>query len=311
METCAIVLAAGAGTRMKSEKPKVAHEVLGKPMVCWVIDAARKASANRIISVVGHGREQVIPLVQESSEVVVQKEQKGTAHAVLTCKHALENFEGSVVVLSGDSPLISAHTIRSLISVREEKNAAVVVLTMNLEDPYGYGRIIRDSKGAVERIVEQKDTSEEEAAIRECNSGVYCFDARALFDALEQVNTNNAQGEFYLTDVLYLSRAAGREVLALPTEDATECLGVNSRVQLAQAVCVAQKRINISHMQAGVTMWSPETTWIGPDVELCSDVELLPGVMLLGKTRVLAPLSIGPNVCVRDESLSCVHASMT
>lgn len=242
MKSAAIILAAGAGTRMKSDKPKVAHEMLGKPLVNWVIDAAREAGIDRLVTVVGHKREQVEPLVAGLSETVVQTEQRGTADAVASCREALAGFEGSLLVLSGDSPLISASTMRALIETREREDAAVVVLTMRPDDPFGYGRIIRDADGHVERIVEQKDATPEEAAVGECNSGFYCFDAKALFDALEKVGSDNAQGEFYLTDVLEISRNAGRVVLALPAADDTECLGVNTPEQLAALAELAQQR---------------------------------------------------------------------
>ena len=243
MNTAAIVLAAGAGTRMKSDKPKVAHEVLGKPLVRWVIDAAGDAGIDKIVAVVGHKREQVIPLVEDKAEIVVQVEQRGTADAVLSCKDALADFDGSVLVLSGDCPLITADTMRALAETREGANAAVVVLTMRPEDPFGYGRIIRDADGAVERIVEQKDASPEEAAVGECNSGFYCFDARRLFAALAQVGNDNAQGEFYLTDVLAICREAGDAVCALVTDDPMECLGVNTPEQLAHVAEIMQARI--------------------------------------------------------------------
>lgn len=242
MQTAAIVLAAGAGTRMKSDKPKVAHEVLGKPLVGWVLDAAEAAGIDRVVTVVGHKREQVIPLVEDRAEVVVQEQQLGTAHAVLSCADALAGFEGSLLVLSGDCPLITASTMKALIDMREANDAAVVVLTMNVPDPTGYGRIIRDEDGAVARIVEQKDATPEEAAVTECNSGFYCFDAKALFDALSQVGSDNAQGEFYLTDVLEISRNAGRAVLALPAKDPNECLGINTREQLAAVEEIARQR---------------------------------------------------------------------
>lgn len=232
MQKAAIVLAAGAGTRMKSDKPKVAHEVLGVPLVRWVVDAAHDAGIERIVTVVGHKREEVEPLVAHDTEIAFQAQRRGTADAVLSCKDALAGFEGSVVVLSGDCPLITPGTIRALIDAREQDDAAVVVLTMKLDDPFGYGRIIRDEKGDVLRIVEQKDATPEEAAVDECNSGFYCFDAQALFDALAQVGSDNAQGEFYLTDVLEIARTAGRRVRALETADPRECLGVNTPEQL-------------------------------------------------------------------------------
>ena len=242
MQTAAIVLAAGAGTRMKSDKPKVAHEVLGKPLVNWVLDAAEEAGIERLVTVVGHKREQVIPLVEDRAEIVVQEEQRGTAHAVLSCSDALADFEGSLLVLSGDCPLITSETMKALIDMRESNDAAVVVLTMEMADPTGYGRIIREADESVARIVEQKDASPEEAAVTECNSGFYCFDAKALFEALGQVGSDNAQGEFYLTDVLEISRNAGRAVLALPAKDPNECLGINTREQLAAVEEIARTR---------------------------------------------------------------------
>lgn len=308
METAAIILAAGAGTRMKSKKPKVVHEVLGRPLVRWVAEAAKEAGADRVVTVVGHMRDQVIPLVEGDTEVVVQEAQRGTADAVLAAADALAGFDGAVVVLSGDSPLIQPETIRQMAALREEHNAAVIVLTMELENPFGYGRIVRDGAGEVARIVEQKDASPEEAAITECNSGFYCFDARALFDALTQVSDDNAQGEFYLTDVLAICRAAGRPVVALVADDATECLGVNSRIQLAEATRVMQRRINERHMAAGVTMWAPELVWIGPDVQIAPDVEILPNVTLMGATRIGEDSVIGPDTRLTDTQVgsSCV-----
>lgn len=300
MQTAAIILAAGAGTRMKSKKPKVAHEMIGKPLVNWVVDASQEAGIEKIVTVVGHMREQVIPLVEGKTEVVVQEQQRGTADAVMSCAQALEGFEGSLLVLSGDSPLITADTMKELMSLRERNNAAVVVLTMKLDDPFGYGRIVRDEGGAVRRIVEQKDASPEEAAIHECNSGVYCFDAKALFDALKQVGTDNAQGEYYLTDVLHICRRAGRAVLALPAKEPSECLGVNSRIQLAEATKIAQRRINEAYMASGVTMLDPDQVWIGPDVAIANDVELLPQVFLYGSTEIGEDSVIGPNSRLTD-----------
>lgn len=300
METAAIILAAGAGTRMKSKKPKVCHEMLGRPLVQWAVHAARDAGADRVVCVVGHGRDQVIPLLEDRAEVVVQEQQLGTADAVLAAKEALEGFTGTIVVLTGDSPLIRPETIAEMASLREAHNAAVIVLTMELDNPTGYGRIIRDGAGEVARIVEQKDATPEEAAITECNSGFYCFDAEALFQALEQVDSNNAQGEFYLTDVLAISRAQGRAVLAYKTDDPTQCLGVNSRSQLAEATAVMQHRINERHMAAGVTLWSPQTTFIGPDVAIEPDVEILPSVILMGTTSIGEDSVIGPNTRLTD-----------
>lgn len=303
MSTAAIVLAAGAGTRMKSKKPKVAHEVLGKPLVRWVVDAAREAGVEHVVSVVGHAREQVAPLVEGDTEIVVQEQQNGTAGAVAVCADALADFDGSLVVLSGDCPLISSETIAALVKVREDADAAVVVLSMELENPFGYGRIIRGEDGSVVRIVEQKDATPEEAAVCECNSGFYCFDAKALFAALSKVGSDNAQGEFYLTDVLEICRNEGRVVTALTAQDPTECLGVNSRAQLAQAASVMRDRINARHLAAGVTMWDPSSVWIGPDVRIERDVELLPQVILMGSTFIGEDSVVGPNTRLTDTTV--------
>ncbi len=300
MNTVAIVLAAGASTRMKSAKPKVAHQMLGKPLVRWVIDAAHEAGVERVASVVGHMSEQVAPLVEDDTQVVVQPDRDGTAGAVLSCADALADFDGSLVVLSGDCPLITSDTIKRLVDEREQTNAAVVALTMELDDPFGYGRIVRSADGSVERIVEQRDASPEEASITECNAGFYCFDAHALFDALADVDNDNAQGELYLTDVLEICRQAGREVRAITTDDAEECLGVNTRAQLAEATCVMRRRINARHMAAGVTMWDPDQVWIGPDVVIERDVELLPQTYLLGTTSVGEGSVAGPNTRLTD-----------
>lgn len=300
MKAAAVVLAAGAGTRMKSKKPKVVHEVLGKPLVRWVVDAAYAAGIECVMSVVGHERAQVEPLVAADTTIIVQAERRGTADAVAVCADAFADFDGSLTVLSGDCPLITSDTIRRLVEMREQAAAAAVVLTMELDNPFGYGRIVRDGRGQVERIVEQKDATQAEAALTECNSGFYCFDARTLFDALRQVNNDNAQGEFYLTDVIGICRAAGRPVLALPALEAAECLGVNSRLQLAEATKFAQRRINRGHLMAGVTMTDPDQVWIGPDVMLGPDVELLPQTFLMGTTCVGEDSVIGPNSRLYD-----------
>ncbi len=314
MEASAIVLAAGSGTRMKSAKPKVVHEILGKPLVRWVIDAAREAGVGEIISVLGHGIEVVQPKVEADTQVVEQKQQNGTADAVNSCRVACEHMEGSLLVLSGDCPLITAETIAQLANAREEADAAVVVLTMAVDNPYGYGRIVRDQNDQVLRIVEQKDCTPTQAAITECNSGFYCFDARYLFDALNRVSNENAQGEFYLTDVIEIARADGRNVVGVKAVDINECLGVNTRVQLAEATRIMQQRINTAHMLAGVSLWDPTSAWIGPDVRLGQDVEILPQCMLLGTTQVGSGSVIGPNTrlvdtvvgegCVVDETIA-------
>lgn len=313
MKAAALILAAGAGTRMKSAKPKVAHEIMGKSLVRWVVDAALGAGVSQIVAVVGHGREQVEPLIKDVS-IVVQEEQLGTAHAVNVAREALLGKCDSLVVLTGDSPLVTSQTIAELVSLREERGAGVVVLTMQAADPTGYGRIVRDEDGQVAAIVEQKDCTPEQARITECNSGFYCFDTELLFDALTEVSTDNAQGEYYLTDVLAIARAKGREVLGLVAENEDECLGVNSRRQLAQATKSLQRRINGKHMDAGVTFWDPDTCWIGPDVEIAPDVEILPQTIIVGASKIGSGTVVGPcsrltntqvgSGCVIDETVA-------
>ena len=300
MNTAAIVLAAGEGSRMKSKHSKVTHCILEKPLVRWVVDAAKQAGVEKVITVVGHGRDEVEPLVSDTI-TVVQEQQLGTANAVAVCKKALEGFEGSLLVLTGDSPLVTADNLSALIRTREENQAAVVVLTMVVDDPFGYGRIVRDANGNVERIVEQKDATPEQQAITECNSGFYCFDAQALFEALEQVKSNNSQGEYYLTDVLEIARNAGRPVLAQVVDDPTECLGVNTRVQLAAAGKKMQQRINTAHMLAGVTMIDPDQVWIGPDVTIGMDTVIYPDVTLSGACAIGQDCVLGPDVHLCDE----------
>lgn len=302
MEASALILAAGAGTRMKSSKPKVAHEILKKPLVRWVVDAAHAAGIDAVTTVVGSGRDRVESLVEDTN-IVVQAEQLGTAHAVKSAREALGSGAGSVVVLTGDSPLIRPATIERLVELQQQQDAAVVVLTMQVEDPFGYGRIVRDAEDVVCAIVEHKDCSDDQLLITECNSGFYCFDKEFLFEALDRVSTENAQGEYYLTDVLGLAYEAGKTVVALVTDDPTECLGVNSRKQLAEATACLQRRINDHHMENGVTIMDPSTTWIGPDVTIAADTEILPMSFLFGTTRVGSDCVIGPNSRLEDTTV--------
>lgn len=299
MRTAAIILSAGEGTRMKSKKPKVAHEVLGMPMVQWVVRAAREAGADPIVSVVGHGAEVVRPLV-EGTVAAEQPERRGTGDAVMCASAALADFDGSVLVLSGDCPLVRASTLAELAAAREREDAACAVLSMQLPDPFGYGRIVRSETGEFLRIVEQKDATEAEAAIGECNSGFYCFDSKLLFEALHKVGNDNAAGEYYLTDVLGILREAGLRVVAVRAGEPDECLGVNSRAQLAQATRAMQARRNAELMAAGVTMMAPELVWVGPDVRVARDAELLPGTMLMGATEIGEDSVIGPNSRLTD-----------
>lgn len=302
MGAAALILAAGEGTRMKSALPKVAHRILGVPLVRHVVNAAHAAGCDRVVVVTGHGAEVVEALVPGET-CVRQDRQLGTGHAVMCARDALQSLSGSLVVLSGDSPLLRPETIRRLVDARVTTGAAAVVLTAELDDPTGYGRIVRDEGGGLDAIIEHKDLAAGQDAIREVNTGTYCFDAGVLFEHLDRLGNDNAQGEYYLTDMIAVFRAEGLTVEGITTDDPLETLGVNSRVQLAEAGKVLQRRINRAHMLAGVTMTDPELVWVGPDVRLGRDVVLEPMTFLLGGTTVADGCEIGPDSRITDSQV--------
>jgi bifunctional UDP-N-acetylglucosamine pyrophosphorylase/glucosamine-1-phosphate N-acetyltransferase len=288
---------------MKSDLPKVAHRILGVPMVELVVQAARAAGCTRVVAITGHRADVVEALLDPEVETVRQDQQLGTGHAVMCAREKLAGFSGSLVVLSGDTPLICAETIAGLAAIRESSGAALTLLTTHLPDPTGYGRIVRDRDGAVDRIVEHKDLEPGQHGIDEVNTGTYCFDAAVLFAHLDRLSTENAQGEYYLTDMVSIFRAEGLTVTAMATEEPFETLGVNSRVQLAEAGKVLQRRINHAHMTAGVTMVDPDLVWIGPEVKLGRDIEIWPMSFLLGSTSVGDGSVIGPNARLTDATV--------
>jgi bifunctional UDP-N-acetylglucosamine pyrophosphorylase/glucosamine-1-phosphate N-acetyltransferase len=303
MSAIALILAAGEGTRMKSDKPKVAHEILGEPMVRWVVDAAREAGCERSVAITGHRAEQVEALLG-GVESVRQDRQLGTGHAVMCAQAALGDFSGSLLVLSGDTPLLRASTISGLVAMRESAGAVLTLLTACLADPTGYGRIVRDRDGNVARIVEEKDCTPDQRAITEVNTGTYCFDSRVLFAHLDRLTTENVQGEYYLTDMVAVFVAEGLTVSATMTDDPFETMGVNSRVQLADAAKVMQRRINRAHQLAGVSMTDPDLVWIGPHVSLGRDVEILPMSFLMGTTTVGDRSVVGPSARLTDATVA-------
>jgi UDP-N-acetylglucosamine pyrophosphorylase (EC 2.7.7.23)/glucosamine-1-phosphate N-acetyltransferase (EC 2.3.1.157) len=290
-----IILAAGQGTRMKSKLYKVLHPVCGKPMVAHLMDQVSGIDANKIITVIGHGAEEVRKLLDGRCEFVYQKEQLGTAHAVLQAKDLLQDEEGTTLVLCGDTPLLKRETIHALLKHHEDSKADMTVLTAIAPDPTGYGRVIRNELGEVEKIVEHKDASEEELKVREINAGTYCFDNRKLFAALEKVSNDNAQGEYYLPDVLEILKREGMRVSAYQTDDFYETLGVNDRVALAEAEAILRKRINEGLMKSGVTIIDPSNTYIGPDVKIGPDTVIYPGTIIQGETTIGSDCRIGPN----------------
>jgi len=299
MGAAALIMAAGEGTRMKSGLPKVAHEILGVPMVRLVVDLARHAGCDPVVVVTGHRAEQVEELIPDVRSVR-QERQLGTGHAVMSAASEFADFEGSLLVLSGDTPLLRPDTIAGLIALRESSGAALTLLTARLPDPANYGRILRDRDGGVEAIVEHKDLADDQHDIDEVNTGTYCFDAAVLFAHLDRLSTENAQGEYYLTDMVEIFNREGMLVTAMLAEEPFETLGVNSRVQLAEATKVLQQRTNHELMLSGVTMPAPELVWVGPDVIVERDVVLLPMTFLYGATTIAEGATVGPNSRVVD-----------
>jgi bifunctional UDP-N-acetylglucosamine pyrophosphorylase/glucosamine-1-phosphate N-acetyltransferase len=296
----AVILAAGQGTRMKSALPKVLHAVWGKPMLRQVVQTARALGAELIIPVIGHGAELVREaLNDERLEFVLQEQQLGTGHALLCAEDALQGFAGELLLLCGDVPLLREATLKALLEHHLSTGAGVTILTAEMANPTGYGRIIRGPNG-VERIVEEKDASIEERQVREINTGIYLFRAPQVFRLLHQLDNRNAQGEYYLTDVVAAARKAGERVEAMLVAEAEETMGINDRVQLAQAGAILRQRINTAHQRAGVTLVDPATTYIGEDVLIGVDTLIHPGVHLRGKTTIGSGCEIEPGVVVTD-----------
>lgn len=295
-----IVLAAGAGTRMKSTMPKVLHEVLGLALLDHVLLAASQLKSEKTLVIIGHGRDQVQEHLSKSHPAVVtavQDEQNGTGHAVKIALSALGNISGPVLVLAGDTPLLTTSDMQLTLNALSGKSAAV--LTAHLTDPAGYGRIVRNEKDGFKQIVEHRDASEAQRLLTEVNSGVYAFDAKLLQESLAKLTTDNSQGEQYLTDVLGILISEGQEVAAVATSE-ENILGVNDRRQLANAGAILRNRINNEWMISGVTMVDPNTVWIDRSAVLESDVTLLPNVSITGTSTIRGGSTIGPDCSLHD-----------
>lgn len=288
-----VILAAGMGTRMKSKMPKVLHKVCGKPLSKWVIDASKAAGSDKFCAVVGHKAETVKEVLGDVCEFALQAEQKGTGHAVMQAIDVIKNSKGEVVILNGDTPLITAETINKAIEYHKNNGNQATVITAILDDATGYGRIVRDNDGSVLKIVEQKDASEEEKKINEVNSGMYVFDAQSLVYALDKITPNNAQGEYYLTDTLEILLSAGKKIGGYAISDNDEIRGINDRVQLNEAENIMQKRINEYHMRNGVTMRNPESVYIEDGVEIGNDTEICQNVTIKSGTKIGSDCVIG------------------
>ncbi|MCI1881005.1 MAG: bifunctional UDP-N-acetylglucosamine diphosphorylase/glucosamine-1-phosphate N-acetyltransferase GlmU [Sporolactobacillus sp.] len=297
----AVVLAAGKGTRMKSKLYKVLHPVCGKPMIRYVVDEIRKARFSKAFVIIGYGADDVRSCVGSDAECVLQKQQLGTAHAVLQAAPQLDDKDGTTVVLYGDTPLITAETIEKLINFQEKNQAAAAVLTADLDNPAGYGRVIRFSgSGDLAGIIEDKDATDEEKKIKEINTGIYSFNNRLLFEMLRRVGNNNAQGEYYLPDVIGLLIKDGKKVLACRTRHVEETVGVNDRIQLAEAEKLMRRRINRAHMKRGVTLIDPLTTYLSADCTIGGDTVIYPGTIVEGDTSIGEACTIGPNSRIRN-----------
>ena len=286
MEKYVVVLAAGKGTRMKSKLYKVLHKVCGKTMVEHVVDAAQGVNPAEIVTIVGTGAGDVEKVLADKSKFALQEKQLGTGDAVMTAREELGDKDGATLVVTGDTPLFTTDTFNELFKYHAEKGNAATVLTAKAPNPFGYGRIIRDDQGNVLRIVEQKDGKPEELKVKEINTGVFCFDNKKLFEALKHVNNDNAQGEYYLTDVLEILRNSGERVGAYKMPDFSESLGVNDRIALAQATKTMQRRINEQHMRDGVSFIDPDTAYIDADVKIGNDTVIEGNVVIKGNTEI-------------------------
>ncbi|PTJ96186.1 bifunctional UDP-N-acetylglucosamine diphosphorylase/glucosamine-1-phosphate N-acetyltransferase GlmU [Staphylococcus simulans] len=286
MQRYAVVLAVGKGTRMKSKLYKVLHKVAGKSMIEHVVDSVKQAGTDEIVTIVGHGAESVKETLGSQSSYSFQEEQLGTAHAVKMAADELKGKEGTTLVVCGDTPLITPETLKALADYHEAQQAGVTVLSATADNPFGYGRIVRDQDGRLAKIVEQKDATEAEREIDEISTGIFAFDNVLLFELLEKVKNDNAQGEYYLPDVITLALEAGKIADAYRTDDFDEIMGVNDRVALSKAEAAYRERVNEYHMRNGVTLIDPASTYIEADVQIGMDTIIEPGVHL-GKGTVI------------------------
>ena len=296
----AIVMAAGKGTRMKSNKSKLVHKIYGKELVKRAVETAQKAGINDIVAVVGYKKEQVQEVLKDEVKYAIQEEMLGTGHAVMQATSYLENKKGKVLVLNGDVPLLRPDTLNKMIEKSIENKEYATLLTAIYDNPKGYGRIVRDEGGNIEAIVEEKDATDEQKEIKEINAGVYCFDIEELLNALKEITPNNAQGEYYLTDVIKIMNSKGLKTGAVIVEDNTEILGVNDRIQLEMLTRILRLRINSEHMKNGVTIEDVATTYIYDDVEIGRDTVIHPNTTIKSGVTIGEECEIGPNSYIRE-----------
>lgn len=295
-----VVMAAGKGTRMKTNKSKVVHKIYGRELVNRVIDTAEKVGSDEIICVVGHQKESVMDVIGNRAKFAIQEDLLGTGHALMQAVPYLEGKRGKVLILYGDVPLIREETLRSLIKRSEDNSEYATIITAMYDNPTGYGRIIRDVDGRVVEIVEEKDATEEQRKIKEINSGIYCFDIEELLEAIKEIKPNNAQGEYYLTDVIKIMSEKGLKTGALIVEDNTEILGVNDRIQLELLTRVLRMRINMEHMREGVTIEDSNCTYIYDNVKIGKDTVIHPNTTIKSGVVIGENCEIGPNAYIRE-----------
>lgn len=293
----AVVLAAGKSTRMKSALPKVLHEVCGRPMIEYVLDAARAAGVSRIVAVVGHRAELVRDQLSHHRDVefALQSEQHGTGHAVMMCREQLASHHGPVLVLAGDTPLLRSESLAALLKTQADMQAVAVIGTTETEANHGLGRIVRDGSGLFERIVEERDATDEQRRIREINTGCYAFDSQSLLDALDRIRPDNSQAEYYLTDCPLVLKRNGQTVAAANVFEVSEAMGVNTRVQLADVTRSIQQATMTRLMLSGVTVVCPEVTFIDPRAQIGTDTVILPFTHIHGPAVIGADCRIGPH----------------
>lgn len=303
MKFSAVILAAGKGVRMRSQLPKVVHQVAGQPMVVHVANAVRQAGIQRQILVVGHGRQSVEALFTPGTvEFVVQAEQLGTGHALLQAADKVSG-DDTILVLAGDTPLLQAATLQALIAAHQQSGAAATVLSTQVDDPRGYGRIVRDGQGSFLAIVEEKDANPAEKQITEINSGMYCFQVQFALAALAGIGSANAQGEYYLTEILPILKKQGQRVEVLQMDAREDIYGINDRVQLAQAEAILRRRKNEDLMRSGVTIIDPQATYIDSQVEIGPDTIIYPGTIIRGLTCIGRACEIGPGTHISSSSI--------
>ncbi len=299
MKTTSIILAAGQGTRMKSDLPKVLHPVCGKPMVWHALQAAQSVTDEIPVMVIGHGADGVREAIGDDARFVIQEERLGTGHAVQQAESTLKGETALVLVSSADMPLLTQDTLSQLVERQKANTGPITMFTIIADDPRGFGRIVRGDDKSVKAIVEEADATDEEKAIKELNVGAYCFDADWLWDALARI-PRSAKGEYYLTDTVGLAVEAGMRVKAIVLKDAIEAIGVNTRIHLSEAEAGMRLRVNRLHLLNGVTMIDPVSTYIGMDVKIGQDTILQPNTFLRGETTIGAGCEIGPNTIITD-----------